>query len=319
MLVVPPHPSRLVCVRLFTCVCAFCVCVVPQLKKTTQWTAADLDLPPKPSLDDEELVSSGEEMPMYFTRPQQLLDIFTQLEEGNLFLIQNCQETEQQLEELKQTYRETERRMQKQTQALQDNIEVLRAHIDREQSKAQSLRERVKERCVHFSVAGHCLFSSLTARRLHLVACLIRCRCSSGEDGQGQLLKVLRKKVKEVYVSCGFEADANPDTLSMLTELEALLEDLLSEIASMSPTYVMGKEKEKEKDRRDKLRQDRMAQQQLIYEQRLKKSMERSQAPAKKKLGKQVMFRSPPLKKRVREKKRDTKADQEAADLIYLT
>lgn len=256
-------------------------------KKTAEVTEADLDLPPRPQLDDEPLVSSGEEMPMYFTHPQQLLDIFTQLEEGNLFLIQNCQETEQQLEELKQTYRETERKMQKQTQALQDNIEVLKAQIDREQAKAAALADRVKE--------------------------------SSGEDGQAQLLKMLRLKVKDVYKACGFEADANPDTLSMLTDLEALLEDLLSEIASMSPSYVMQKEKEKEKQRRDKLRQERLAQQQLIYEQRLKKSMERSQAPAKKKLGKQVMFRSAPLKKRVREKKRDTKADQEAADMIYLT
>lgn len=257
------------------------------LKQRPAPTEADLRLPPKPSLDDEELVSSGEEMPMYFQHPQQLLDIFTQLEEGNLFLIQNCQETEQQLEELKQTYRETERKMQKQTQALQDNIEVLKAQIDRERAKANSLKERVKE--------------------------------SSGEDGQAQLLKALRNKVKQVYKACGKEPAADPDTLSMLTELEALLESLLSEIASMRPEYVVIKEREKEKQRRDKLRLDRLAQQQQIYEQRLKKSMERSQAPAKKKLGKQVMFRSPPLRKRVKTKKRDTKADQEAADLVYLT
>ena len=36
---------------------------------------------------------------MYFTQPEQLLDIFTQLEESNLFLIQNSQETEQALEQ----------------------------------------------------------------------------------------------------------------------------------------------------------------------------------------------------------------------------
>ncbi len=46
---------------------------------------------PKPALDDELLTSSGEDLPMYFVRPQQLLDIFTHLEESNLFLIQNCQ------------------------------------------------------------------------------------------------------------------------------------------------------------------------------------------------------------------------------------
>ena len=40
---------------------------------------------------------------MYFKQPRQLLDIFEELEEQNLFLIQNCQETERQVEELKTT------------------------------------------------------------------------------------------------------------------------------------------------------------------------------------------------------------------------
>ena len=63
--------------------------------------------PPEPKYELEPLTSSGEELPMYFTHPQQLLDIFTALEEQNLFLIQNSQETEQALEELKQTFNET--------------------------------------------------------------------------------------------------------------------------------------------------------------------------------------------------------------------
>lgn len=48
--------------------------------------------------------SSGEEMPLYFQEPKQLLDIFTSLEESNLFLIQNSQDTEQALEELDQKF-----------------------------------------------------------------------------------------------------------------------------------------------------------------------------------------------------------------------
>ena len=45
---------------------------------------------------------------MYFRAPKQLLEIFTQLEEQNLFLIQNSQETEQALEELKQDFTATQ-------------------------------------------------------------------------------------------------------------------------------------------------------------------------------------------------------------------
>lgn len=48
---------------------------------------------------------------MYFGDPQQLLDIFAELEEQNLSLIQNSQETEEALEELRQTIKQTQERM----------------------------------------------------------------------------------------------------------------------------------------------------------------------------------------------------------------
>jgi hypothetical protein len=39
---------------------------------------------------------------LYFTQPQQMMDELARIEERNLFLIQNCQTTEEQIEELKQ-------------------------------------------------------------------------------------------------------------------------------------------------------------------------------------------------------------------------
>ena len=50
---------------------------------------------------------------MFFTDPQQLLDIFSELEEQNLSLIQNSQETEEALEEMKQTVKSTKAKMYK--------------------------------------------------------------------------------------------------------------------------------------------------------------------------------------------------------------
>jgi hypothetical protein len=52
-----------------------------------------------------------QEPELYFTDPQQLLDIFAELEEQNLSLIQNSQETEEALEELKQTIELTKTKM----------------------------------------------------------------------------------------------------------------------------------------------------------------------------------------------------------------
>lgn len=65
-----------------------------------------------------QLTDSGDDLAMYFTEPQQLLDIFADLELQNLFLIQNSQETEQALEELKQNYQETKKQMDDKTSSL---------------------------------------------------------------------------------------------------------------------------------------------------------------------------------------------------------
>lgn len=54
---------------------------------------------------------SDEELDLWFTDPQQLLDIFAELEEQNLSLIQNSQETEEALEEMRQTIRDTQKKM----------------------------------------------------------------------------------------------------------------------------------------------------------------------------------------------------------------
>jgi len=58
--------------------------------------------------DDDE---SEDEQELWFTDPQQLLDIFAELEEQNLSLIQNSQETEEALEEMRQTIKETQQKM----------------------------------------------------------------------------------------------------------------------------------------------------------------------------------------------------------------
>ena len=66
---------------------------------------------------------------MYFQEPQQLLDIFTALEEQNLFLIQNAQETEEAMEEVEQKFAESKTVMEAKTSALKWNIWELEAQI----------------------------------------------------------------------------------------------------------------------------------------------------------------------------------------------
>ena len=68
--------------------------------------------------------------------------------------------------------------------------------------------------------------------------------CSSeGKEVQEKLLQELNAKVRTVYVECGFDADAKPTTLTMLTDLEGKLEFLLAEMETMDLKYVETAEK----------------------------------------------------------------------------
>ncbi len=241
---------------------------------------------PEPEFDDnDEDYLSDTDPPMYFREPEQLLDIFTTLEEQNLFLIQNSQETEQALEELKQTFRRTKSEMDGKTSALSKNIRLLESQILREREKAVALRKRAK--------------------------------ASTGEDGQKDLLEKLEERVRHVYEKCGFNAESKPSTLTMLTDLEAKLEDLLTKIEQMPEDFVAKAEKQKENERRERYRNARLKEAEIKYREKLEISMRRAMQAPKKRTGKPIMTRSKPLFRRKKVEAVEVE-DEHAADQKYF-
>ena len=104
---------------------------------------------PKLTLDDvsdDEEPEEEKEVPMYFKTPQQLLDIFTALEESNLFLIQNSQETEAALEELRTKFAETRTHMEAESDSLKVQIDHLKSGIAVERDHSAVLAERAGRR-----------------------------------------------------------------------------------------------------------------------------------------------------------------------------
>jgi len=224
---------------------------------------------------------------MYFTRPQQLLDIFAALEERNLFLIQNSQETEEQLEELNQKLEMTKAKMDEETEVLNSQINSLKSSISAEESKAAALGERANPH------KGQ----------------------TSGDQDTEALLASLHKRVAEVYERCGIGDDSTSGTLMMLANIEHKLEENLAAIERMPPEEVEKAEKEREKDRRSRVRTEKMAFQKKAQEDRINKSIQRSKAPVQKKTGKPVMFRAPPLVTRKRDKDIKEERDEDEEDL----
>ncbi|KAJ7318888.1 hypothetical protein OS493_037220, partial [Desmophyllum pertusum] len=202
--------------------------------------------------DEEE---SDTEPDLYFGDPQQLLDIFAELEEQNLSLIQNSQETEEALEELRQTIKQTQERMNRETEILKGQIDFLNDAINREEERAKELEMKSK------------MFSYGEFK---------------AED-QEKMLQMLNKKVEEVYRNCIGDNEANISTLQMLTNIENRLEELFEQIEVMPPDRVEMAEKAKEKERRMRLREEKMEQQRIHQEDRVRRALERAQAEPKKK------------------------------------
>lgn len=82
----------------------------------------------------------------------------------------------------------------------------------------------------------------------------------------------------------------------MLSQLESKLEVLLAEIEKMPQDYVIKAEKEKEKRRRERKREEQQALQEQLQEERNRRAVERSLQAPKKRAGRQLMFRSKPIR-----------------------
>ena len=73
----------------------------------------------------------------------------------------------------------------------------------------------------------------------------------------------------------------------------------------MPPVYVKAAEQKKELLRREKKRAQQQADQDRLQEERNQKSNLRSMQPPKKRTGRQVMFRSAPMRRTMEEEKSD--------------
>ena len=243
----------------------------------------DTSPPPSPPNDD-----SDEDTPMYFVRPSQLPELFSRLEEKNLFLMQNGQEAEEALEHLRNKQREMEEAMDAETNALRAQIDDLRRAIAEREEKAAEFRSRD---------ARDAAARKKPAKRTTASAPPGKSAGGAVAVGSNIPLEKLAERVGEVYSRCGFDYDPSMSTIQMLTQIESKLERCLAITDEMPETYVRESEKARERVRRGIQRLEKAEQDKAEAEERA--AMERSLAPVKKKAGKPMMTRSlPPSRKK---------------------
>ncbi|NXY67883.1 CP100 protein, partial [Glareola pratincola] len=188
-----------------------------------------------------------QEPELYFTDPQQLLSIFMEMEEKNLALIQNSQETEESLEKAQHTFITTHESTMESSRGVvhfRDALFKITSFLfwPRE-TKLEELKQQVAT--LKSSVAKEEERVADLKLKVHLF--------TSGEheaDDQDKLLTSLNKKVKEVYCHCTGESETNLQTVQMLMVIEKQLNDLLDTLETIPPAKTEQAEKAKKAESR---------------------------------------------------------------------
>nr|XP_045007360.1 cilia- and flagella-associated protein 100 [Jaculus jaculus]XP_045007361.1 cilia- and flagella-associated protein 100 [Jaculus jaculus] len=239
----------------------------------------------------EDTDSDGEELALYFTEPQQLLDVFTKLEEQNLSLIQNTQEMEETLEELNLSLKTTQVRMDREVNQLKQWITTMMMSITKEEETLAELQ--LKARVFHF-----------------------------GEykgDQQDKLLESLNFKVLDVYRRCaGTQQEANLGTVQMLSVVEHQLGELLENLERVPQVKIEQAEKAKERERRIRMREEKAKMQKLLQEERLQRARARAQADIKRKRGRRLMCRSRPPVIKAKETSKLGMVDKDNEEMLFF-
>ncbi|XP_051985520.1 cilia- and flagella-associated protein 100 [Xyrauchen texanus] len=229
-----------------------------------------------------------EDPELFFTDPQELLNLITELEEQNISLIQNSREREEALEEFRKSAELTCKNMESETKQLKRHIDIMTDTIQRERTAELELRSRL-----------------LSFGKYKL-------------EDQDKTLDIISRKVEEVYHSCVGETEAKLSTLLMLTAIEDKLGKLLENTDRISRDCMTIAERVKEKQRRIRLRDEKMLLQMKHQEERQKKALERSHAEIKKMSIKKMMPRSPPPVHKLQTNKKTEITAQEKEELLYF-
>lgn len=229
-----------------------------------------------------------------FTDPKELLSVFAQKEEDNLFLIQILQRTEDDLDQLGRRYKNTKGNLAKQTDEITKNIKEMDGKIIFQRSKIDSLKSSkgVKTEEGKLSQSERMEFS----------------------------LTKLASCIKKVYEDAFKELADQTDPLDQLSDIEVKVDSLIDTALKIPMVNRKLLEQKKENERRAHNRELKKAEMERANAERAEKAKARGQAQTHKRVGKALMPRRMLIKYKKKEEKKDDDDDEEKAEYIkYFT
>ncbi|CAD8046027.1 unnamed protein product [Paramecium sonneborni] len=231
------------------------------------------------------LDDSDDEFDSYFKDPNQLFDIFQQLEERNLFLIANTKEREQMVEELRSKVDQKKKQLEdKKQNAIQNRIDLEKQII--------TINDQIK-----------------TLKSIK-------------SDNEGfESLRNLEQMISRMYkTDLNPEPRKDMSGLEMLRETERKLEQYILEIKryrQIAPDLVLDKEKGCIRIKKEKMKQEK--QEQDIIEMQKKQQEQQREIIIQKRYGRPIMIRSWPPKEEKEEQIVTEISEEEKERLKYFT
>ncbi|XP_042679811.1 cilia- and flagella-associated protein 100 [Centrocercus urophasianus] len=238
--------------------------------------------------ESEACSDEDEEPELYFTDPQQLLSILTEMEEQNFSYLCDFQKTEKEMNEFQHIFINTQKRKDRERTQLKEVLLTLKSTVTKLEERAADLKLRVED------------FSS-----------------EREADVQDKMLASLRKKVREIYGQCIGEIREGMETVEMLAAIEKKLIELLDNLERIPPAKIAEIEKAKKKEQRMRLREEKEQQRKQMQEEKLQRALERAQAIMQKKTGRRLMFRSSPPARKEKKKRNQEQRDKEKEEILY--
>ncbi|XP_041653172.1 cilia- and flagella-associated protein 100 [Cheilinus undulatus] len=222
-----------------------------------------------PSLDDDSSENENEPL-LYFTDPQQLLNLVTELTEQNLNLIQNSSKVIETLEGFQQSVETTRMKMEKHDEQLTTHRNNMKQRIDEEKEKGTKLKQKVQ------------LHVSLTT------------------EDQDVMWDSLDGKVAVVHHCCVDDRITNLSTLEKLANIESCLSSLLQRVQSIPEENLGMMKKIKDSERRSRHREERLKEQREKQKEKMRRYLEKSLADSKKFSTRKLLPRCMPVAQNIR-------------------
>ncbi|OCT88866.1 cilia- and flagella-associated protein 100 isoform X2 [Xenopus laevis] len=199
---------------------------------------------------------SDEEPELYFTHPQQLLQLYSELEEEYVSQSKNFQEFEERVPEPQEQAVSMQEKMGKKIHIATNRKAFLIEACTREEEKTTDLEQKVD------------IFS-----------------CKE----QDRMLSTLNTKVSEVYRTCFGDMEDTLSTLHMLANIEFYVGELCDKLESTPKDTVRAKKIAKRNERIMKSQDEKCS-----LQMHIRRTIGRAMTESKKKVGRKLMKRSEP-------------------------